>query len=75
MLPGRFRHGSRLGADVDRAGWRRRIRREVAWLLVVKLAALTLLWFVFFSPAQRQHVDAEVVSRQLGVAKDSVGQR
>ncbi|GEM_PF-6281205 len=29
-------------------GWRQRLRRELAWLLAAKLAALALLWALFF---------------------------
>ena len=52
----------------DRAHWRRAIRRELAWFLVVKFTALTLLWFLFFSPVHRHHVGGDVASRQFGVA-------
>jgi hypothetical protein len=28
--------------------WRRELRAKIAWALVAKLFALTLLWFLFF---------------------------
>jgi hypothetical protein len=28
--------------------WRRDLRSKIAWALAVKLALLTLLWFLFF---------------------------
>ena len=36
--------------DGPRAGdaWRRALRNDLAWLLAAKLAALTLLWALFF---------------------------
>lgn len=37
-------------------------------LLALKLAALVLLWALFFSPAHRTAVDAEAAGRQLAVA-------
>lgn len=40
---------------------------EVAWLLVAKFVALTLLWYAFFGPAHRPSVDGAVASRQLGI--------
>jgi hypothetical protein len=36
-------------------------------LIALKIAALTLLWWLFFSPAHRVAVDAEAASRRLGV--------
>jgi hypothetical protein len=46
----------------------RDLRRDVAWLLAVKFAALGLLWFIFFSPAHQPAVDASVASQRLAVA-------
>jgi hypothetical protein len=28
--------------------WRRELRAKIAWALIAKLFALTLLWFLFF---------------------------
>jgi hypothetical protein len=36
-------------------------------LIALKIAALTLLWWLFFSPAHRVAVDAEAASRRIGV--------
>jgi hypothetical protein len=44
------------------------LRRELAWLLAAKFAALGLLWLMFFSSAHRPTVDAASASRQLAVA-------
>jgi hypothetical protein len=48
--------------------WRRRLSRELAGLIALKIAALALLWWLFFSPAHRTVVDAEAAGRRLGVA-------
>jgi hypothetical protein len=47
--------------------WRRRMRRDVFWALVVKLGLLGLLWGLFFSPAHRPHVDGDATSRKFAV--------
>jgi hypothetical protein len=47
--------------------WRRRLSREVAGLIALKLVALALLWWLFFSPAHRTLVDADAAGRRLGV--------
>lgn len=52
--------------------WRRRMRGELVWILLAKLAALTLLWLLFFSAAHRQPVDAGSVGLRLGVAPAAV---
>ncbi|HVW71114.1 MAG TPA: hypothetical protein VHB68_19190 [Steroidobacteraceae bacterium] len=44
------------------------MRREIIWILMCKLAALLLLWALFFSPAQRTVVDGASLGRQLAVA-------
>jgi hypothetical protein len=41
---------------------------EIAGLVVLKLAALTLLWLVFFSAADRPRVDDESTRCQLAIA-------
>ena len=53
----------------EQALWRRRLRRELAGLIVIKLAALAFLWWLFFSPAHRTAVDADAAGRRLGVAQ------
>jgi hypothetical protein len=50
------------------ARWRRALRRELTALLLLKFAALGLLWWLFFAPAHRSPVDAHATSRQFGVA-------
>jgi hypothetical protein len=42
-----------------------RISFEIAALLCAKLAALTILYFAFFSPARQPHVDARALSHRL----------
>lgn len=49
-------------------GWIVVLRRHLAWLIAVKLCLLALLYFFFFSPAQRPDVDAEAVGRHLDSA-------
>jgi hypothetical protein len=48
--------------------WRRLMRRDVFWALVVKLGLLVLLWGLFFSPAHRAHVDGEATSQKFAVS-------
>jgi hypothetical protein len=43
------------------------MKRELTWILAAKLAALGLLWVLFFSGAHRPPADAPATSRQLGV--------
>jgi hypothetical protein len=49
------------------APWRTALRRDVAALLILKLLALTLLWLLFFSPADRTVIDAGAIGRRLAV--------
>jgi hypothetical protein len=53
--------------------WRRRLSREVAGLIALKLAALALLWWLFFSPAHRTPVDADAAGRRLGMPQAAAG--
>jgi len=50
------------------AGASRHLRRDLAWLLAIKFAALALLWLLFFSAAHRPMIDAAAASQQLAVA-------
>ena len=52
--------------------WRRRLSREMAALIALKLAALALLWWLFFSPAHRAAVDPAAAGRRLGVPQAAV---
>jgi hypothetical protein len=47
--------------------WRGKLRRDVAVLMALKIAALALLWALFSSPAARVAVDGAGASRQLGL--------
>ena len=53
----------------EQTPWRRRLRRELAGLIALKLVALALLWWLFFSPAHHTVVDADAAGRRLGVAQ------
>jgi hypothetical protein len=44
------------------------LRRHLTVLLAIKLAALALLWALFFSPAHRITVDGQAAGRHLAVA-------
>jgi len=44
------------------------MRHELTWILAAKLAALGLLWLLFFSGSHRLAVDAPATSHQLGLA-------
>ena len=57
----------RVSAAAQGPQWRRLIRRELAWILALKFAALALLWLLFFSPAHRSHVDRDAASRQFAL--------
>jgi hypothetical protein len=50
-----------------RAPWRSVLRRHLAWLLLLKFAALAALWALSFSPVHRTTVDAAAAQRQLAV--------
>ena len=53
---------------------RRALGRDLAWLMVVKLVALALLWWLFFSPAHRTPVDGAAAGHQLGVEPRAAGE-
>lgn len=44
------------------------MKRELTWILAAKLAALALLWALFFSGGHRVPADAPATGRQLGIA-------
>lgn len=41
------------------------LAREIAVLICIKVVALALLFFVFFGPQHRQHVDDDAVEKAL----------
>jgi hypothetical protein len=47
--------------------WRSVLRRELSLLLLLKVAALVLLWWLFFSPAHRIAVDGAATGRRLAL--------
>ena len=49
------------------APWRSVLRRHLAWLLLLKVAALALIWALFFGPAHRTPVDGQTAARQLAL--------
>jgi len=56
------------GSGRSEADWRRGLKRRLAWLLAIKFAALMLMWYLFFSPPHRQHIDGEAASERLAVS-------
>jgi hypothetical protein len=56
-------------ASLRAVGWRSALRRELSLLLALKLAALVLLWWLFFSPPHRSPVDAAAAGRRLAVER------
>jgi len=47
---------------------RMRLRFEIAFALAVKLAALTVLYLLFFAPAHRPEISAAAVAQHLYAA-------
>jgi hypothetical protein len=60
----------------DRAygSWRRGMRREIGWFMLAKLAALLILWALFFSPAHRHSVDGRVTADRFALVPVSSDQ-
>jgi len=56
-----------MAAQDNGRQWQGRLRRELALLLLVKVAALLLLWLIFFSPPHRQPADAAHTGAHLGL--------
>ncbi len=52
---------------MNHPGWRRALTRELAWLMTLKVAALALLWWLFFSPLHSEPVDGQAASRRFAV--------
>jgi hypothetical protein len=55
-------------ATVDSQRWQHAMRWKIALLMCAKLALLTLLWALFFSPSHRIAVDSDATSDRFGVA-------
>lgn len=53
--------------------WKRAMRWKIAGLLGVKLALLTLLWALFFSPSHRPAVDSAGTSDRFGISDGRSG--
>ena len=61
-------NGMRLAEPVTRPPWRKRwspLAREITVVLIVKFAALTFLWWAFFSHPVTHHMTID--ARQVGV--------
>ena len=41
------------------------LTRELAGLIAVKVLALALLFFLFFGPSARPHVDADTIAKTI----------
>jgi hypothetical protein len=55
-----------FGAGAARAlPWARALRRELAWILLLKFAALALLWALFFRGADRSGADDASLAQRL----------
>jgi hypothetical protein len=66
---------SRMGGRQGEAThWRDELRRAVTALIALKIAALALLWWLFFSPAHRTEVDADGASRRLSLTQGQLQQ-
>jgi len=61
------RDGARSPAVAADADWRRKLRRNIAWALLVKLAVLVALWSLFFSGEHRVEVTARALDTQLSL--------
>ena len=45
--------------------WRHWLGWKVAWLLIFKVAALLVIWLLFFSPTHRVSVDPATMSDRM----------
>ncbi len=57
------------GPSGGNLGFRPALRRDLGLLLVLKSAALALLWWLFFSPTHRLPVDAMSTGRHLALER------
>ena len=63
-----------MGEEVGRRhSWRGVLRRELSLLMLGKVAALILLWWLFFSPTHRAPVDAASTGRRLALQQQPGG--
>jgi hypothetical protein len=63
-----------MGEEVGRRhSWRGVLRRELSLLVLGKVAALLLLWWLFFSPTHRAPVDAASTGRRLALEQQPGG--
>ena len=60
------RHASDAGTPAR--PWRGALRRELAWILVLKFAALTLLWALFFRGGHQSLVNTQALAERLGLS-------
>ncbi len=44
------------------------LRRDIVLLLAIKAAVLILLWYLFFSPAHRMHVDGNTTGQHFSLS-------
>jgi hypothetical protein len=49
--------------------WRHDLKRKLIWLLAIKVAALALIGYFFFSPAERPAVDPAATAEHLGAGR------
>jgi hypothetical protein len=54
-----------MSASPTARSWRTRLRIEISWLLAAKVAALVVLWLLFFGPWHRPRIDAHEVADRL----------
>lgn len=55
----------RFGTKPSQETISKTLRREILSLLVVKLLALVVMFFVFFGPSERPDIDAESIKDAL----------
>ena len=56
------------GTDAPHTPPQRALRRHLTLVLLVKFAALALLWLLCFSPAHRTRVDSGAVAQRVAAA-------
>ena len=53
-----------LGRD-----WRARLVLKLGWVFVLKLAALTVIWYLWFAPSRAIPIDASATGTHFGLAR------